>query len=47
MDVSGNVDVCSVEVLVEDKIFLYCYGLDDDIVFCDDLLDNFDLYNSN
>ncbi|MBX2870912.1 MAG: DUF11 domain-containing protein [Saprospiraceae bacterium] len=46
-DASGNVDVCSVQVLVEDKTLPYCYGLEDDIVSCDDLPDGFDPYNSN
>ena len=46
-DASGNVNVCNVQVLVEDKTLPYCYGLEDEIVSCDELPDGFDPYNSN
>ncbi|MEZ5039123.1 MAG: T9SS type A sorting domain-containing protein [Saprospiraceae bacterium] len=46
-DESGNVDVCSVQVLVEDKTLPYCYGLEDGVVSCDELPDGFDPYNTD
>ena len=45
-DVNGNVNVCWLDVLVEDKTLPYCVGLVDELVDCDDLPSNFDPTNA-
>ena len=47
VDVNGNVNMCWMEVLVEDKTLPYCYGLDDVQADCGVLPVNFDPFNLN
>lgn len=47
VDVVGNVNICWLDVLVEDKIVLQCIGLEDVMVGCGDLLEGFDLFSLN
>lgn len=42
IDVSGNQNICWLDVLVEDKIKLIVFGLEDMVVDCDELLSDFD-----
>ncbi|MEL6656096.1 MAG: SdrD B-like domain-containing protein [Bacteroidota bacterium] len=41
-DVNGNINICWLDVLVEDKTLPFCVGLVDELVNCDELPENFD-----
>jgi len=45
VDVNGNVNMCWMDVLVEDKTLPYCYGLEDVQADCGSLPVDFDPYN--
>ena len=45
VDLSGNVNTCSMEVFIEDNTEPYCYGVEDINAACSDLPSDFDPYN--
>ncbi|MCG8326227.1 MAG: T9SS type A sorting domain-containing protein [Chitinophagales bacterium] len=45
VDVIGNVNMCWMDVLIEDKTLPYCYGLEDVQAACGSLPNGFDPYN--
>ncbi|MCO6488812.1 MAG: DUF11 domain-containing protein, partial [Phaeodactylibacter sp.] len=46
VDIHGNVNMCWLDILVEDKTLPYCYNLEDVEVSCDSLPADFDPYDT-